>query len=51
MRTFSAVLVGGMLIVGAAAGWRFWEINPVIASILGFCGVALIFSAYNIKVE
>ena len=42
-----AVIVGLLLIAGAAAGWKFWQIDGFIASMLGCAGVALIGTAFG----
>jgi predicted negative regulator of RcsB-dependent stress response len=47
MKTFGAILVGLLLIAAAAAGWKFWQVDAMIAVIVGGSGIGLITSAFS----
>lgn len=49
MKAFGAVFVGLLLVAAAAAGWKFWDIHPFIAFLLGGTGVSLIGFGFGVR--
>lgn len=42
-----AAMVGLLMIGGAAAGWKFWQIDGFLAFLLGAAGVTLVGAAFG----
>jgi hypothetical protein len=47
LKTLLAVIVGVAMIAGAAAGWKFWQIDGFLAALLGAAGITLIGAAFG----
>lgn len=48
VRMVLMALFGLLIMVGAAAGWRYWHIDGSVAGILGFGGLILVGCAFGI---
>lgn len=51
LKTILSVCVGVGMVVGAAAAWKFWQVDGFVAFLAGAAGVSLVGAGLGVKFE